>query len=79
MWRKQWNRCILQNRIRTVWNGIYVYEAFMDELSVESEPDKGTVVHMKKIHRPVKMTWDTVALIGRAHQGDKEARDIFVP
>ena len=23
------------------------------------------------------MTWDTVALIGRAHQGDKEARDIL--
>ena len=26
-----------------------VEKAFMDELSVESEPDKGTVVHMKKI------------------------------
>ena len=23
------------------------------------------------------MTWDTIALIGRAHQGDKEARDIL--
>ena len=32
-----------------IWNGIYVYGGIMDELSVESEPDKGTVVHMKKI------------------------------
>ena len=29
--------------------GFTFMEAFMDELSVESEPDKGTVVHMKKI------------------------------
>ena len=29
--------------------GFSFMEAFMDELSVESEPDKGTVVHMKKI------------------------------
>lgn len=28
--------------------GFTFMEAFMDELSVESEPDKGTVVHMKK-------------------------------
>lgn len=29
--------------------GFTFMEAFMDELSVESEPDKGTTVHMKKI------------------------------
>lgn len=29
--------------------GFTFMEAFMDELSVESETDKGTVVHMKKI------------------------------
>ena len=29
--------------------GFTFMEAFMDELSVESESDKGTVVHMKKI------------------------------
>ena len=29
--------------------GFTFMEAFMDELSVESEHDKGTVVHMKKI------------------------------
>ena len=28
--------------------GFTFMEAFMDELSVESEPDKGTVVHMEK-------------------------------
>nr|WP_295284807.1 anti-sigma F factor [uncultured Blautia sp.] len=29
--------------------GFTFMEAFMDELSVESEPGKGTIVHMKKI------------------------------
>lgn len=29
--------------------GFTFMEAFMDELSVESEPDKGTTVHMKKV------------------------------
>lgn len=29
--------------------GFTFMEAFMDELSVESEPDQGTAVHMKKI------------------------------
>lgn len=29
--------------------GFTFMEAFMDELTVESEPDKGTAVHMKKI------------------------------
>ena len=57
--------------------GFTFMEAFMDELSVESEPDKGTVVHMKKNHRPVKNDLGYRCLIGRAHQGDKEARDIL--
>ena len=31
--------------------GFTFMEAFMDEVSVESEPGKGTTVHMKKIIR----------------------------
>ena len=56
--------------------GFTFMEAFMDEIRVESQPGQGTTVHMKKtIGRKREMPEDTLALIGRAHQGDKEARE----
>lgn len=42
--------------------GFSFMEAFMDEVQVESEPGKGTIVHMKKIIGRGRELWTTQSL-----------------
>ena len=56
--------------------GFTFMEAFMDELQVESEVGRGNYCAHEKDHQEVTMD-RTLVLIGRAHQGDKAARDLL--
>ena len=58
--------------------GFAFMEAFMDEVKVESEPEKGTCVRMKKIIGKGRELWTTQSLIRKSHHGDKEAREQLV-
>ena len=66
--------------------GFAFMEAFMDEVQVESQVGKGTVVRMKKTigNRPGVICvkgghmGDTLALLKMAHEGDKHARDTLI-
>ena len=54
--------------------GFTFMEAFMDEVTVESQVGYGTVVHMKKDDdREVGMD-HTLALIMKSQQGDKRSK-----
>lgn len=60
--------------------------SFMDQVEVESEAGVGTIVRMKKTIGQTQQPFcikggpmeRTLRLIQRAHEGDKEARDILV-
>ena len=58
--------------------GFTFMEAFMDEISCRIGGWKGNHCAHEEDHQEDKGTMDhTLALIGRAHQGDKAARDIL--
>lgn len=57
--------------------GFSFMEAFMDQVEVESEPGRGTMVKMKRKSAGDSMD-ETMKLIEMAHSGDKAARERLV-